>query len=40
VRPGSAEQLALPEPVRRERDWLPIALIAVSVVLLAVSFFV
>ena len=39
VRPGSTEQLALPDAVRRERDWLPIALIAVSVVLLVVSFF-
>jgi hypothetical protein len=40
VRPGSQEQLALPDAVRRERAWLPIALIALAVVLLAVSFFV
>lgn len=39
VRPGSAEQLALPDPVRRRRDWLPITLIAASVLLLVVSFF-
>lgn len=39
VRPGSAEQLALPDPVRRERDWLPVALIAGAVVVLTVSFF-
>jgi hypothetical protein len=30
VKPGSPEQLALPDAVRRERAWLPIALIGVS----------
>ena len=40
VRPGSREQLALPDAVRREPAWLPIALIAVAVVLLVISFFV
>jgi hypothetical protein len=40
VRAGSPEQLALPDAVRRQRDWLPIALIAVSVVVLVVSFLV
>jgi hypothetical protein len=39
VRPGSREQLALPHPVRREPDVLPIALIATSCVLLLLSFF-
>jgi hypothetical protein len=39
VRAGSAEQLALPDAVRRERDWLPTAMIAACVVLLVVSFF-
>lgn len=39
VRPGSAEQLALPDAVRRQRDWLPTVLIAVAVLLLVVSFF-
>lgn len=39
VRPGSAEQLALPDAVRRRRDWLPTALITAAVVLLVVSFF-
>lgn len=39
VRPGSAEQLALPDAVRRERAWLPTGLIAASVVLLVASFF-
>ncbi len=39
VRPGSQEQLALPDAVRRQRDWLPTSLIAVAVVLLVVSFF-
>ena len=38
VRPGSPEQLALPDAVRRERAWVPIVLIAVGVVALAVSF--
>ncbi len=37
VRPGSPEQLALPDPVRRERAWLPLALIVVAVLVLAVS---
>lgn len=40
VRPGSREQLALPDPVRREHDVLPLSLIAVSGALLLVSFFV
>ena len=39
VRIGSREQQALPDAVRREPAWLPIALIAVAVVLLVVSFF-
>ena len=39
VRPGSPEQLALPDAVRRERAWLPTALIAGAVVLLVVSLF-
>ncbi len=39
VRPGSPEQLALPDAVRRERAWVPVGLIAVSVLLLLVSFF-
>jgi hypothetical protein len=30
VRPGSPEQLALPDAVRRERAWLPIALVALA----------
>ena len=38
-RPGSAEQLALPDAVRREREWLPIGLIKAVVVLLVASFF-
>jgi hypothetical protein len=37
VRPGSAEQLALPDAVRRERDWLPLALIVAAVVVLLVT---
>lgn len=40
VRPGSKEQLALPDAVRREPAVLPLALIAVAVLLLVVSFFV
>jgi hypothetical protein len=39
VRPGSREQLALPDAVRRQRDSLPIALLSAAVVLLVVSFF-
>jgi hypothetical protein len=39
VRPGSQQQLALPDPVRREPDLLPLALIVTSCVLLLVSFF-
>ena len=39
VRPGSPEQLALPDAVRREPAWLPIALITGAVVVLGVSFF-
>lgn len=40
VRPGSKEQLALPDPVRRSRDRLPLALIAAATLVLVVSFFV
>ena len=39
VRPGSREQLALPDPVRREHDVLPLSLIAVSGALLLLSLF-
>jgi hypothetical protein len=39
VRPGSQEQLALPDAVRREPAWLPVALLVLAVVVLAVSFF-
>lgn len=39
VRPGSQEQLALPHPVRREHDVMPLSLIAVSGALLLVSLF-
>lgn len=34
VRPGSPEQLALPDAVRREPAWLPLTLIAVAVLVL------
>lgn len=37
VRPGSTEQLALPDAVRREPAWLPLGLIAVSAVVLVVT---
>ena len=37
VRPGSAEQLALPDAVRRQREWLPLALIVAAVVVLVVT---
>ena len=37
VRPGSAEQLALPDAVRREPAWLPLGLVAASVVVLVVT---
>lgn len=40
VRPGSEEQLALPDAVRRTPDRLPIALIAAAALVLVVSFFV
>lgn len=40
VRPGSPEQLALPDAVRREPARLPITLIVAACVLLVVSFFV
>lgn len=40
VRPGSREQLALPDSVRREPALVPIVLIATSSLLLVVSFFV
>lgn len=39
VRPGSRDQLELPDAVRREPAWLPITLITVAVVVLVVSFF-
>jgi len=38
VRPGSKEQLALPDAVRREPAWLPLGLIAGALVLLGISF--
>lgn len=37
VRAGSAEQLALPDAVRREPAWLPLGLIVASVVVLVVT---
>ena len=37
VRAGSAEQLALPDAVRREPAWLPHGLVAASVVVLVVT---
>lgn len=37
VRPGSTEQLALPDAVRREPAWLPLGLIAVSAAVLVVT---
>ena len=37
IRPGSSEQLALPDAVRRERAWVPIALITVATVALLVT---
>jgi hypothetical protein len=37
VRPGSQEQLALPDAVRREPAWLPLGLIALAVVVLVVA---
>ena len=40
VRPGSKEQLALPDAVRREPAMLPVALVVASVLVLLVSFFV
>jgi hypothetical protein len=40
VRPGSTEQLALPDAVRREPAWLPLGLVAVAVVVLVVTLFV
>lgn len=40
VRPGSPEQLALPDAVRRERAWLPIALVVVAALALVVSLLV
>jgi len=39
VRPGSKEQLALPDAVRREPAVLPLALLGASLVALVVSFF-
>ena len=40
IRPGSPEQLALPDAVRQERAWVPIALIAVASVALLVTLLV
>jgi hypothetical protein len=40
VRAGSAEQLALPDAVRRERAWLPLGLIALSALVLVVALLV
>lgn len=40
VRAGSSEQLALPDAVRREPAWLPIALITLSLVGLLVLLFI
>lgn len=40
ITPGSPEQRALPDAVRRERAWLPIVLIAVAVVALLVTLLV
>ena len=40
ITPGSPEQLALPDAVRRERAWVPIVLIAVAVVGLLVTLLV
>lgn len=37
IRPGSPEQLALPDAVRREWSWVPIVLIAVATVALVVT---
>lgn len=37
VRPGSQEQLALPDAVRREPAWLPLGLIAASALVLVVA---
>ena len=39
VRPGSPEQLALPDAVRQERAWLPVGLIALAAVLFLVTLF-
>jgi len=39
IRPGSPEQLALPDAVRREWAWVPIALIAVATAALAGTLF-
>ncbi len=40
VRPGSTEQLALPDAVRREPAWLPLGLIAASALVLVVALLV
>ncbi len=40
IRPGSPEQRALPDAVRRERAWVPIALIAAASVALLVTILV
>ncbi len=37
IRPGSPEQLALPDAVRREPAWLPLGLIAVAALVLLVT---
>ncbi|MCW2735854.1 hypothetical protein [Nocardioides sp.] len=40
VRPGSPDQLALPDAVRREPAWLPLGLIAAAAVVLVVTLLV
>lgn len=40
IRPGTPEQLALPDAVRRERAWVPITLIAVATVALLLTLLV
>jgi hypothetical protein len=37
VRPGSPEQLALPDAVRRERAWLPLGLVVAAALALVVT---
>ncbi len=40
VRAGSREQMALPDAVRRKREWVPIALICSAVLVVVVTIFV